>query len=66
VVTEGRVPHDSLAERAAALPALGIRCLYDADEQADLWGEHLSDELSAICQRRSTVAASAVSPTWRQ
>jgi tetratricopeptide (TPR) repeat protein len=33
---------------ARALKALGVRCFYDADEQMDLWGKHLAEELPAI------------------
>jgi thioredoxin-like negative regulator of GroEL len=33
---------------AEALKAQGVRCFYDADEQIELWGEHLPEELLAI------------------
>jgi len=37
------------AERvAAALKARGVRCFYDADEQVELWGKHLAEELPGI------------------
>jgi hypothetical protein len=33
---------------ASALKARGVRCFYDADEQIDLWGKYLAEELSAV------------------
>ena len=33
---------------AQALQARGVRCFYDADEQIDLWGKYLAEELPAI------------------
>ena len=33
---------------AAALKARGVRCFYDADEQVELWGRHLAEELPAV------------------
>lgn len=33
---------------AAALKACGVRCFHDADEQIDLWGKYLAEELPAI------------------
>ena len=33
---------------AGALKARGVRCFYDADEQIDLWGKYLAEELPAI------------------
>ena len=33
---------------AGALRARGVRCFYDADEEIDLWGRHLAEELPAI------------------
>jgi len=35
----------------------------DADEQVDLWGKYLAEELSAIYREQSAVVASAVPPT---
>ena len=39
---------DYVGQVAAALKAQGVRCFYDADEQAGLWGKHLAEELPAI------------------
>ena len=33
---------------AEALKARGVRCFYDADEQIELWGRYLAEELPAI------------------
>ena len=33
---------------AQALRARGVRCFYDADEQIELWGKYLAEELPAI------------------
>jgi hypothetical protein len=33
---------------AVALKARGVRCFYDADEQVELWGRHLAEELPAV------------------
>ena len=33
---------------AQALQALGMRCFYDADEQIELWGKYLAEELPVI------------------
>jgi TIR domain len=39
---------DYVGQVAAALKARGVRCFYDADEQTELWGKYLADELPAI------------------
>ena len=54
---------DYVEQVAAALAVRGIRCFYDADEQVDLWGKYLAEELSAIFRERSAVVVSAVPPT---
>jgi hypothetical protein len=33
---------------AGALAARGVRCFFDADEQVELWGKYLAEELPAI------------------
>ncbi len=35
-------------EVAAELKSRGVRCFYDADEQIDLWGKYLAEELPRI------------------
>jgi predicted negative regulator of RcsB-dependent stress response len=39
---------DYVEQVARALRARGMRCFYDADEQIDLWGRYLAEELPAI------------------
>jgi hypothetical protein len=33
---------------AAVLAARGVRCFFDTDEQIELWGKYLAEELPAI------------------
>src|ERR1017187_6947169 len=39
---------DYVEQVAAALTARGVRCFYDADEEIELWGKYLAEELPAI------------------
>src|SRR5450759_5163468 len=39
---------DYVEKVAAVLKARGVRCFYDADEQIELWGKYLAEELPAI------------------
>jgi hypothetical protein len=39
---------DYVERVAAALQARGVRCFYDADEQIELWGKYLAEELPTI------------------
>jgi WD40 repeat protein len=39
---------DYVGQVARALTAWGVRCFYDADEEIDLWGKFLPEELPAI------------------
>jgi hypothetical protein len=39
---------DYVEQVAETLQALGVRCFYDADEQIELWGKYLAEELPAI------------------
>jgi hypothetical protein len=39
---------DYVEQVAQALQALGVRCFYDADEQIELWGKYLTEELPVI------------------
>ena len=41
---------------AAALKARGVRCFYDADEQVELWGRHLAEELPRGLRRQESAA----------
>ena len=44
---------DYVEQVAQALKARGVRCFYDADEQTDLWGKYLAEELPRIYARES-------------
>jgi len=44
---------DYVGQVAAALKARGVRCFYDADEQVELWGKYLAEELPRIYARES-------------
>jgi tetratricopeptide (TPR) repeat protein len=39
---------DYVRQVAATLQARGVRCFYDADEEIELWGKSLAEELPAI------------------
>lgn len=49
---------------AAALKARGVRCFFDADEQLDLWGRYLAEELSEVFAERATVVVVFVSAEY--
>jgi hypothetical protein len=49
---------------AAALRARGVRCFYDADEQIELWGKYLAEELSAIYSERAATVVVFVSAEY--
>ncbi len=49
---------------AAALRARGVRCFYDADEQIDLWGRYLAEELPVIYAERASVVVVFVSADY--
>ncbi len=52
-------------ERAAAvLKARGVRCFYDADEQVELWGRHLAEELPRIYAEESAAVVVFVSADY--
>ncbi len=44
---------DYVEQVAQALKARGVRCFYDADEQTELWGKYLAEELPRIYARES-------------
>jgi hypothetical protein len=43
---------------AEALTAQGVRCFYDADEQIELWGKYLAEELPAIYGEQAAAVVS--------
>ena len=49
---------------AEALEARGVRCFYDADEQIDLWGKYLAEELPAIYGEQAAVVVVFVSADY--
>ncbi len=55
---------DYVERVAGALKARGIRCFYDADEQIDLWGKYLAEELPAIYGEQSATAVVFVSADY--
>jgi hypothetical protein len=46
---------------AETLKARGVRCFYDADEQIDLWGKYLAEELPAIYTEQAATVVVFVS-----
>ena len=49
---------------ASALKARGVRCFYDADEQVELWGRHLAEELPRIYAEESAAVVVFVSADY--
>ena len=49
---------------ARALKARGVRCFYDADQQVQLWGTHLAEELPRIYARESAAVVVFVSADY--
>jgi hypothetical protein len=49
---------------AGALKALEVRCFYDADEQIDLWGKYLAEELPAIYGEQAAAVVIFVSAEY--
>ena len=50
---------DYVEQVARALREQGLRCFYDADEQIELWGRYLAEELPAIYGEQAAVMHSA-------
>ena len=46
---------DYVEQVARALTAWGVRCFYDADEEIDMWGKFLPEELPAIYGEQAAV-----------
>jgi TIR domain len=49
---------------ADALTARGVRCFYDADEQIELWGKYLAEELPAIYGEQAAAVVVFVSAEY--
>ena len=47
-----------------ALRARGVRCFYDADEQIDLWGKYLAEELLAIYAEQTAAVVVFISAEY--
>ena len=55
---------DYVEQVASALRARGVRSFYDADEQIDLWGRYLAEELPAIYGEHATAVVVFVSAEY--
>ena len=55
---------DYVEQVAGALKAQGLRCFYDADEQIELWGKNLAEELPRIYARESAAVVVFVSADY--
>jgi TIR domain len=49
---------------ARALEVQGVRCFYDADEQIELWGKYLAEELPAIYAEQAAAVVVFVSAEY--
>ena len=55
---------DYVEQVARELTAWGVRCFYDADEEIDLWGKFLPEELPAIYGEQAAVVVVFVSAEY--
>jgi TIR domain len=55
---------DYVRQVAEALKARGLRCFYDADEENELWGKYLADELPAIYGEQAAAVVMFVSAEY--
>ena len=55
---------DYVEQVARAPQARGVRCFYDADEEIDLWGKYLAEELPAIYSERAATVVVFVSADY--
>jgi TIR domain len=55
---------DYVEQVAQALQARGVRCFYDADEEVDLWGKFLPEELPAIYGEQAAAVVVFVSAEY--
>ena len=55
---------DYVEQVARALKARGVRCFYDADEQIELWGKYLAEELPAIYGEQAAAVVVFVSAEY--
>jgi hypothetical protein len=55
---------DYVEQVARALQEQGVRCFYDADEQIELWGKYLAEELPAIYGEQAAAVVVFVSAEY--
>ena len=55
---------DYVGQVAEMLKARGVRCFYDADEQTELWGKYLADELPVIYGEQAAAVVMFVSAEY--
>jgi TIR domain len=55
---------DYVEQVARALKEQGVRCFYDADEQIELWGRYLAEELPAIYGEQAAAVVVFVSAEY--
>jgi hypothetical protein len=55
---------DYVEQVAEALKARGVSCFYDADEQIELWGKYLAEELPAIYGEQAAAVVVFVSAQY--
>jgi WD40 repeat protein len=55
---------DYVEQVAGALRARGVRCFYDADEEIELWGKYLAEELPAIYGEQAAAVVVCVSAEY--
>jgi len=55
---------DYVEQVAEALKARGVRCFYDADEEIELWGKYLAEELPAIYGEQAAAVVIFVSAEY--
>jgi tetratricopeptide (TPR) repeat protein len=55
---------DYVRQVAATLQARGVRCFYDADEETELWGKYLTEELPAIYGEQAAAVVVFVSAEY--
>jgi hypothetical protein len=55
---------DYVEQVAQALQARGVRCFYDADEQIELWGKYLAEELPVIYGEQAAAVVVFVSAEY--
>ena len=55
---------DYVRQVVGALRARGVRCFYDADEEIELWGKYLAEELSAIYGEQAAAVVVCISAEY--